>query len=230
MAPMGGRRGRGLFLPAGAVALAAVAALSAAEAFHAPPRGAPRRAAGPRPRLGPHPCRRPGLTGLSAAPVPFTLLSLTSEQLFPVQNASLLSWALLVFFPRWKRTKNLALLGPVVCALVYVAALVHSIQHPLPVSFDNFSSLKGVASLFSYNDAVFAAWLHYCVFDPLVGLGEVLDARSKRVPHVLVVPCLVLTCFFGPTGFLAYLLVRSVWMLGRCAFRPRGLKGFLLRS
>lgn len=27
---------------------------------------------------------------------------------------------------------------------------------------------------------VFAGWLHYCVFDPLVGLGEVLDSQKLK--------------------------------------------------
>ncbi|CAK0816093.1 unnamed protein product [Prorocentrum cordatum] len=216
---MGGRRGRRSRLPAAAAACAAAAAASAAEAFSAPPQGAPPRAAGPAPRLGPRPPRQPGATGLAASPVPFTLLGLTSEQLLPVQIAGLLSWALLVFFPGWKGTKSLALLGPVFFALIYAAAIVHSIRGPVCLSLEAFLSGKA-----------FAGWLHCCAFDPLVGLGEVLDARIKRVPHLLVVPCLVLTCCFGPVGFLAYLLVRSVWLLGRWSFSPRGVRGFLLRK
>lgn len=52
-----------------------------------------------------------------------------------------------------------------------------------------------------------------------MGLGEVLDSRQVKVlggklmwpcqvPHLMVVPCLVITMLAGPLGFLLYLSVR----------------------
>jgi hypothetical protein len=38
----------------------------------------------------------------------------------------------------------------------------------------------------------------------------VRDSRRNGVPHLLVVPCLVLTLFFGPLGLAAYLFLRAM--------------------
>jgi hypothetical protein len=48
-----------------------------------------------------------------------------------------------------------------------------------------------------------------------VGSWEVRDARDRGVPHLLVVPCLVLTFLLGPSGWLLYIIVRSVYERGR---------------
>jgi hypothetical protein len=72
-----------------------------------------------------------------------------------------------------------------------------------------FSSLEDVALLFTNRWALLAGWLHYLAFDLLVGCWEVRDARDRRVPQWLVVPCLFLTFMFGPAGWLAYLAVRT---------------------
>jgi len=43
-----------------------------------------------------------------------------------------------------------------------------------------------------------------------VGAWEARDAARRGVPHLLVVPCLVLTFFAGPAGWALYLAVRHV--------------------
>ena len=202
---------------------------------------------------------RPALAAKPAV-VPFTLMGLTSSALFPVQNAALMSWLLLLFFPGWKYTKSLVLVAPSALGLLYGALMVrgscltltptpldlsaavhsnsdlvlvpycaqsHLMQHPIPGSSISFSSLEGIMRGFAFADGAFAGWLHYCVFDPLVGLGIVLDARNKRVPHLLCVPPLILTCLAGPIGFLSYLLVRTVVL----TLRSRGvLKGTVFKK
>ncbi len=55
-----------------------------------------------------------------------------------------------------------------------------------------------------------AGWLHYLAFDLFVGAWEVRDASTHGVPHVLVVPCLLLTFLLGPIGLLAYHAVRLI--------------------
>ena len=57
----------------------------------------------------------------------------------------------------------------------------------------------------------FAGWLHYCTFDPLIGLGIVLDARKSGVPHLLCIPCLIATALAGPVGFASYMLLRTIF-------------------
>ncbi len=73
-----------------------------------------------------------------------------------------------------------------------------------------FSTLTDVRLLFSNPWLLLAGWIHYLAFDLLIGSWEVRDARDRKIPHLFVVPCLVLTFLFGPAGWLAYLGVRSI--------------------
>ena len=63
-------------------------------------------------------------------------------------------------------------------------------------------------TLFSNPWALLAGWIHYLAFDLLIGTWETRDAREHGVPHLLLVPCLVLTFLFGPAGWLLYRGVR----------------------
>jgi hypothetical protein len=71
-----------------------------------------------------------------------------------------------------------------------------------------FSSLAEVRSLFASDGLLVAGWLHYLAFDLFVGAWEVRIAQREAIPHLLVVPCLVLTFLFGPIGFLAFTIIR----------------------
>jgi ABA4-like protein len=57
--------------------------------------------------------------------------------------------------------------------------------------------------------ALLAGWTHYLAFDLFIGGWEVRDAQARGIPHLLVVPALVLTFLFGPAGLLLYLAIRS---------------------
>ncbi|CAE7391088.1 unnamed protein product [Symbiodinium natans] len=139
----------------------------------------------------------------------FEVFGYKSADLFPVTNSSLLSWAFLIFFPHWRHLKPVVLLAPIVNAIAYTIVVLYVFSHPNAQSDEaNMKSLEGITAMFSNQDGVFAGWLHYCVFDPLVGLGEVLDSQQVGVPHLFVVPCLLMTMFLGPAGFLLYLAIR----------------------
>lgn len=73
-----------------------------------------------------------------------------------------------------------------------------------------FSTLAGVGTLFLNPWLLLAGWVHYLAFDLLIGSWEVEDARERGIPHLIVIPCLVLTFMFGPAGRLLYRIVRSV--------------------
>uniref|UniRef100_A0A7S4V3J3 DUF4281 domain-containing protein n=1 Tax=Alexandrium monilatum TaxID=311494 RepID=A0A7S4V3J3_9DINO len=164
--------------------------------------GPPGDAKSPRPRSDPV---------LVELGTPYELFGFSAAQLFPISNISLVTWLLLLFLPSWEHTKRVALVAPAIDALLYASATVFLASHPAPDAPPiDFGSLEGIATAFKNPDGVYAGWLHYCVFDPLVGLGEVLDSQQQKVPHWLVVPCLLLTLLFGPIGFLSYLTVRTV--------------------
>jgi len=170
------------------------------------------------------------LPAAAAQARPFSLFGLGAAELLHAQNLSLFTWALLLLRPRWKQTPRLALLVPVLHSLLYALLVIHTVVNPTSVQGVSFDTLKGIQAIFRSSDGVLAGWLHYCVFDPLVGLGEVLDAKQQRVPHLLVMPCLLLTMFVGPVGFLAYLAVRSGHCFARERRRRTSVRAFLLGS
>ena len=71
-----------------------------------------------------------------------------------------------------------------------------------------FGSIAEVRALFASDSALTAGWLHYLAFDLFVGSWIVADGLKRRIPALLILPCLPLTFLFGPLGLLLYLLLR----------------------
>jgi hypothetical protein len=116
-------------------------------------------------------------------------------------------WLLLVLLPRWRATQALtAVVIPLAIAVVYLALIVRY----LPGSSGGFGSLTDVAALFSEPGLLLAGWVHYLAFDLFIGSWEVRDAARLKLPHLLVIPCLLLTFMLGPIGLLAYFGLRLV--------------------
>ena len=80
-----------------------------------------------------------------------------------------------------------------------------------------FSSLAAVRQLFASDGVLLAGWLHYLAFDLFVGAWEVRTARAEGIPHLLVVPALILTFLFGPAGLLFILVLRTILAQTRAA-------------
>ena len=127
---------------------------------------------------------------------------MTPDQIFSIANTStLVPWLLLVVVPRHRVTRIVA--GTVAPAL-FAAAYVIVVATHFGQGKGDFQSLTGVAGLFSNPWILLAGWLHYLAFDLLVGNWEASDARARGIPHLLVVPSLVLTLMFGPAGWALY--------------------------
>jgi hypothetical protein len=132
---------------------------------------------------------------------------MTADQLFSILNLiTMAAWLPLVFVPRLRWASTVVpVVIPSVLAVVYVALAVVS----LPESDGGFSSLAGVRALFDSPWALLAGWTHYLAFDLFIGGWEVRDAQLRGIAHLLLVPALILTFFFGPGGLLLYLAMRS---------------------
>jgi hypothetical protein len=139
---------------------------------------------------------------------------MTAEQLFTILNLmTLAAWLSVILLPRAQWTATVVPVAvPLLLAVVYVALLAVA----LPQSEGGFSSLAGVSALFENRWALLAGWTHYLAFDLFIGGWEVRDARSRGIPHLFVVPALVLTFLFGPAGLLLYLAIRR-WTRGVAA-------------
>jgi hypothetical protein len=130
-----------------------------------------------------------------------------AEQVFAIANTiAVLSWLLLVVLPGrpWVSEVVTGRAVPMLFAVLYAAVVVTMFGR----AEGSFSTLDGVATLFTNPWLLVAGWLHYLAFDLLIGTWEARDARERGIRHLLLVPCLFLTFMFGPAGWLAYLGVR----------------------
>jgi ABA4-like protein len=130
------------------------------------------------------------------------------EGLFTLASwLSLPGWVLLVVAPRWRWSARI--IGPVILPMILSALYIAAIALHLPHAQGGFGSLADVRLLFAEDWLLLAGWIHYLAFDLFIGSWEVRDAQRIGIPHLIVVPCLVLTLFVGPIGFLSYLLARA---------------------
>jgi hypothetical protein len=135
---------------------------------------------------------------------------MTPDQVFAMANgAALCAWILLIVLPRQRWVSGIVapIAMPALFAVIYVAIMVTQWKG----SSGGFSSLSAVATLFSQRWLLLAGWVHYLAFDLFVGSWEVRDARERDIPHLAVVPCLLLTFMFGPAGWLAYSCLRAAY-------------------
>ena len=91
-------------------------------------------------------------------------------------------------------------------AAVYLAQFFLTTEH---VDGGGFSTLAGVAALFSNPGNLMMGWTHYLAFDLFIGSWEVEDAATSGIPHWLLLPCLFLTLMVGPIGLLVYFAIRT---------------------
>jgi Domain of unknown function (DUF4281) len=134
---------------------------------------------------------------------------MSPQEVFSIANSlALVSWIMLAILPRkpWVTRVVTTKLVPGLFAILYTAIAVSLFWR----SPGGFSTLASVGILFSSPWLLLAGWVHYLTFDLLIGSWELEDSRERGIPHLIVLPCLLLTFMFGPAGWLLYRIVRSV--------------------
>lgn len=137
---------------------------------------------------------------------------MSSEQVFSMAGAvAMAGWLVLAVGGRRTWTSGLVsgVAIPLLLGVLYAGLLVSHWGS----SEGGFGSLADVARIFSNEWVLLAGWIHYLAFDLFIGSWEVRDAAKHAIPHLLVVPCLVLTFLFGPVGLLLYFALRT-WRAG----------------
>jgi hypothetical protein len=131
------------------------------------------------------------------------------DHIFTIASSiAFLSWTILVIYPYSSRVRNFLLGGVVTCFSVIYASLF--LCYFDPESFQSFSTLSGLHSLFSNKEAVLVGWIHYLAFDLLTGLYISKDAENNKLNHWLVRPVFIFTFMAGPLGFLFYVIIRTI--------------------
>jgi hypothetical protein len=117
-------------------------------------------------------------------------------------------WLLLIVAPRWEWTERIGFAAAIV---LLVAGAWFTFGYLRSSNGEgHLWSLEGFKNLFRSNDMLLTGWLNYLSFGLLVGTWQTHDAQQQKIPHIFVVPCLILTLLAGPTGLLAYLVVRAI--------------------
>lgn len=127
---------------------------------------------------------------------------------FQIVNTLVLpAWLVLIFFPKkaWRNTAIYAF--AILMALVYAFYVFSGVGD---LDMESFSTLEGVKAMFTTDVAVLTGWVHYLVFDLLVGNWIVNNAQKHNINHYLIIPCLLFCFMLGPVGFLLYSVIKLV--------------------
>lgn len=128
------------------------------------------------------------------------------SDVFQIVNTAVLpAWIFLAVAPRWQY-RNTIIYG--FCLLLASIYAYYIFSDFASLDFESFGSLPGVMSLFTQEEAVLAGWVHYLVFDLLIGNWVVNQSIKHDIKHILVVPCLVFCFMLGPVGFLLFSLIK----------------------
>ena len=129
------------------------------------------------------------------------------EQLFSVASmTAVVGWLLLVILPKLPTARIAA---GVVIPLILSAGYLALIAMHFDGAEGGFGSLADVATLFQKQELLLAGWIHYLAFDLFIGAWEVRDAQRNQIPHLVVIPCLLMTFMLGPIGLLFYFAIRT---------------------
>ena len=129
------------------------------------------------------------------------------EQIFSMAGAlAAVGWLLLVVVPKRALPVQIAsVFFPLVLACLYL----YFIAVHMRGAEGGFGSLADVAKLFERRELLLAGWIHYLCFDLFIGAWEVRDSQKNGIPHLVVIPCLLMTFMLGPIGLLFYFLIRT---------------------
>ena len=122
---------------------------------------------------------------------------------------AMVAWLALAVSPqgaRWTpRVRQVAgRFVPLLFATAYVALFLAT-----GMAGGGYDSLAAVQRLFAVPELLLAGWLHYLAFDLFVGAWIADRAGVLGLPHVVVLPLLLLTFMFGPAGLLAFAMIQA---------------------
>ena len=120
-------------------------------------------------------------------------------------------WLLLIFFPYNKLTSFLtqSIIAPTLLAIGY-SYLAYSLflEGNIFDSFELYSGLDGLYSMFANEVLLLIFWLHFLSISLFAGAWIVRDSRKFLIPKIITIPSLILTYFTGPIGLVFYWFIR----------------------
>ena len=119
---------------------------------------------------------------------------------------AMIGWLLLAILPKQPIAQiTSGALVPLVLSVGYLFLIVQNLQG----AEGGFGSLAEVGTLFQKQELLLAGWIHYLAFDLFIGAWEVRDSQRNGIPHLVIIPCLLMTLMLGPIGLLFYFAIRT---------------------
>jgi hypothetical protein len=147
---------------------------------------------------------------------------MTADAIFRICGMlAMLGWLCLLTTPLWpksSRERLPRLVGAICIPAIIAATYTLLIATHWAGHRGGFNTLDDVMLLFTDRWLVTAGWIHYLAFDLFIGGWELEDSRGRGVPHLVMIPVLLLTFLFGPIGLLAYLGLRLLFRKKAAAF------------
>ena len=129
------------------------------------------------------------------------------EQIFSMAGlVAGIGWLVMIVMPRNRIAKIAGgLVVPLLLSVIYLVLIAQYFRG----AEGGFGSLADVARLFQKQELLLAGWIHYLAFDLFIGGWEIRDSQRHGLPHLVVIPCLVMTFLLGPIGLLFYFAIRT---------------------
>lgn len=133
---------------------------------------------------------------------------MSSSLVFQIVNTIVLpAWLILIFFPT-KSWRN-----PIIYAFALLMAALYAFYVATGLGsfdFEAFSTIEGIKAIFATDEAVLTGWIHYLVFDLLIGNWILNQSQKHGIKHALIIPCLLLCFMFGPVGYLLFIFIKLI--------------------
>ena len=75
-------------------------------------------------------------------------------------------------------------------------------------SFELYSGLDGLYSMFSNEILLLVFWLHFLAISLFTGSWIARDSKKYLIPKIILIPSLIITYFTGPVGLIIYWFFR----------------------
>ena len=137
---------------------------------------------------------------------------LSYENIYLIANWGVIPfWLLLIILPNNGLTNFFAqsIIAPLFLAIAYgFVAYNIFLEGNILDSFELYSGLDGLYSMFSNESFLLVFWIHFLTISLFLGSWISRDSQKYMVPRFFVIISLILTYFTGPAGLLIYWFIR----------------------
>ena len=137
---------------------------------------------------------------------------LSYENIYLIANWGVIPfWLLLIILPNHPVTNFFvhSIIAPLLLASAYgFVAYNIFLEGNILDSFELYSGLDGIYSMFSNESFLLIFWIHFLAINLFLGAWIARDSNKYMTPRFFVIIALTLTYFTGPIGLLLYWFIR----------------------